>query len=135
MEFDLGAPGSVVGTGQTWVIGMIPTPSSIDMIQLSGQGVSGTPTGIFQIQRFIVGAGYTVFSIGSTFAITSYGTSGVLSLSVGVSLPQIGSTLTTLYANDVVMYLSGGANSACSNIVGGVVLRPIQDIVKYYNVI
>ena len=135
MEFVLGSPGAAVGTGQTWVIGLVPAPCSVDAIQLAAQGISGSPTGIVQVQRFIPGAGYTVFPIGSTFALSSFGTSGVYSATIGVSLPQIGATLTTLFANDVLMYLSGGANSACASIAGGVCLRPIQDLVKWYNII
>ena len=135
MEMNIGGPAAVAATGQTFLVGLVPMPCSLDMIQLSALGISGSPTGQFQIQRFIVGTGITLINIGSTFAIGAYSTSGVISLSVGVSLPSMGSTLTTLQANDQIIFSLGGTNSACYSVAGGVVLRPIQDQVQYFKVV
>ena len=135
LEFALGGPGTAVATGSTIVLGLIPAPASIDCIQFAASGLSGSPTGLLILDRFIAGVGYTTFPIGTTFAIPSYGTSGVISTSIGVSLPQIGSTLTTLFPNDRLILQVGGTNAAFYSLTGGIVLRPIQDIIKYYNIV
>ena len=130
-DFTFGGPIGVVATGQTLVLLQIPYPCSLDLIQLGALGVSGAPTGMFMINRFVVGQGFTAFPVGSTFALTSYSTSGPINATFGVSLPQIGSTLTTLLTNDVLMYQSGGTNAATYSLFGTVILRPIQDIIQY----
>lgn len=126
------APTTLV-TGATNVVTVIPTPCSLDFISYAAFGVSGSPTALFIVNRFIPGTGLTSFPLGSTSLVTAFGTSGVLAS--GVSIPVIGSTLTQLQTNDVLMLQMGGANSALTGLSVSVALRPLQDIVKLFNVL
>lgn len=128
-EFSAGA----VATGVTQIIATIPYPCSVDGAQMFAFGTSGAPTVQLFVNRFIIGTGFTTFSLASAQSVPAYGTSGVLAS--GYSLPQIGSTLTQLFINDVVMVQTGGANSAVTGLAIGLVLRPIADTLAHYGVI
>lgn len=126
---------SALATGATVVLANIPYAASLDAVQLMAFGLSGTPSALLMVNRFIPGTGFTAFALGTTFALVAYGTSGVQSVTVGVSLPQIGSTLTTLAAGDVLMILTGGTNAAVTGLTGGAVIRPLQDIKQQYGLV
>lgn len=131
LDIALGA----IATGVTTILGTVPYYASLDAVRLMATSISGSPTGALYVQRFIPGTGFTSFILGSTFAMPALGTSGVLNITSGVSLPQIGSTLTLLFPNDVFLYVSGGANSAVGGLAGGLVLRPVASAVNYYGLI
>lgn len=127
------APAQLV-TGATNVIGMVPAACNIDFVQYAAYGLSNTPNVQILINRFIPTVGFTAFNLGSTNLLVSYGTSGVATF--GCSLPQIGTTtLTSLLANDVVLFQVGGTNAAMTGFSVSVILRPIQDIIKLFNVL
>lgn len=122
-------------TGVTGTVVSVPYPSSLDLIQVSAFGVSGAPTLQFFVNRFIPGTGATSFILGTTTAVVDYGTSGVISLTMGVSLPQIGSTLTQLQTNDVLVFQTGAANTAVKGMVIAAVLRPLVDIKRHFGIL
>jgi len=127
-----------LATGATGLIVCVPYACSIDFINFAAFGISGTPTVQIICNRFISGTGFTAFNIGSTAALANFGTSGPIvsnggSLAYGMSIAPIGSTLTQLFAGDVLIYQLGGSSSAVTGLAVNAVLRPISDIVKYYN--
>lgn len=127
----LAANYGLIATGSTLSIAQVPSPGILSDIQMAAFGSSGSPVGLFTLQRFIVGAGLTVFAFGSTFALRTFGTSGVLD--AGVSLPATGSTLLNVQANDVLCLTITGSNSAVMALSVNAVLQPTQDIRSYFN--
>lgn len=120
-----------VTSGETGVIGHIPFPCVLEAVQLGSFSAAGLDL-LLQVQRFIPGAGVTVFNVGSTFTPPAFGTSGVIAS--GVSLPASGSTLLNLMANDVLTYLAGGGSSALiQGLAGSLVVRPVQDLKVFLN--
>lgn len=124
---------AATATGVSGIIAIVPYSSILDAAQLAAFGLSGSPTVQLVCNRFIVGTGVTAITIGSANAVPAFGTSGVLG--VGASLPAAGSTLLNLLPNDVLMYQTGGANSAATGLSVGVVLRPLQDIKSHYGLV
>ena len=119
-----------VATGVTGIIEVIYTPTSLDFAQAAAFGVSNSLTVQLFVNRFIAGTGATAFSVGSALTVPAYGTSGLAA--AGVSIPAIGSTLTTLQSGDVLMYQTGGTNAAATGLNVAVVLRPLNDITKFF---
>ncbi len=127
---------ALIGTGVTGIICSIPCPSVLDGCQVMAFGTSGAPTIQLVINRFIVGTGSTVFTVGGALAVAAFGTSGLgAAATFGVSLPQIGSTLLNLFTNDVIMYQTGGANSAMTGLTMDLAIRPIADHKTFYNIL
>ena len=92
-------------------------------------GVSGSPTVLLKALRFVNGTGGSTFLIGSTFAVTTYATSGWLS----VSLPASGSTLLNLQKGDVLVAVQGGGTGAASTATTiEYVLQNTQEIKPWY---
>lgn len=121
---------TLVGTGVTRTIGIVPWPCTLDAGQIAAFGLSGAPSYAIAVQRFIPGAGLTAITVavGASNVPPDFGTSGV-----GISamiLPAAGSTLLNLLANDVVYFVSGVANTAATYLAISLVLKPTQDI-KY----
>lgn len=124
-----------LATGTTAIIAAVPCASSLDGIQVMANGLSGTPVYQLWVQRFIVGTGFTTFAVGNSFNPVEYGTSGVLSVSYGVSLPQIGSTLTTLQQNDLLVLVSAGSNTAVKALSVNIALRPLTDVFNFFGLL
>lgn len=118
-DFEVGA----LGVGVTICVIAVPYTCSVASAALAVTGVSGSPTLDMKLYRFVVGAGLTSWSIGATTAITPtvYGTSGMVSVAIGASVP-------VLQANDMIGFALAGANSNVLSITGGVVLQALQDI-------
>lgn len=92
-------------------------------------GISGAPTVFLRGLRFIAGTGGSSFAIGSSFAVTAFGTSGYLSY----SLPATGSTLLNLQKGDcVVVVMGGGTGAAATSVTVDLVVQNIQDIKTWY---
>jgi len=127
-----GSSGIVIPTGSTFLLGIVPYPSTLDAGQLVCFGQSGAPTVALHVQRFIAGTGFTTYVIatGTSNLVPAYGTSGV-GIS-GMILPASGSTLLNLLANDVLGITFAGANSAAIFLSAHVVLKPIQDIKVHF---
>lgn len=108
---------------------LIERPMSIQDMKIAVNGVSGAPTVMLRALRFTAGTGGSSFNIGSTFALTEYGTSGYLSF----SLPASGSTLLSLRRGDVLMLIfGGGASAAFLNGATEIVTKNIQDIKTWF---
>lgn len=121
---------TLVGTGVTRVIGIVPWPCTLDAGQIVAFGLSGAPSYALAVNRFIAGSGATTYTIavGASNTPPDFGTSGV-----GISamiLPASGSTLLNLLANDVLYFVSGVANTAATYLAVSLVLKPTQDV-KY----
>lgn len=115
--------------GSEVIIGPIERACTISDVKVSLLGISGAPTVFLRGLRFIAGTGGSSFAIGSSFAVTAFGTSGYLSY----SLPAVGSTLLNLQKGDVVVVNhGGGTGAACTTSTVEVVLQNIQDIKTWY---
>jgi hypothetical protein len=121
----------LTGTGLTLLVCPVSYSSELRAARIAVSGVSGSPTFDLRIQRFIPGAGLTVFSPGTTtLAATAFGTSGIQSF----LLQDTGGSLILLAANDVISITTGGANSAVASATIGVVLQAIQDIKTQFGI-
>ena len=121
---------AAVATGVSAIIGYVETPCILEAGQIAAFGLSGAPSYQIVVNRFIAGIGFTAITVGSANIPPAFGTSGVAA--TGVSLPASGSTLNNLLANDVVMFQSGVANTAAAGLSIKLVVRAIQDTVKYF---
>ncbi|SRR5260221_96382 len=139
-----GASGGLLANGSSGIICLVPTPSSIDAVQIAAFGVSGAPTVQLVVQRFIpaVGTstfGSTTFNLSGAVAIPAYGTSGALisggTYVANASLPVVGPS-SLLLANDVIMYQqAGGTGAATLGLAITLVLRPVLDQQKFFGAI
>lgn len=92
-------------------------------------GISGAPTVHLRGLRFIAGTGGSSFAIGSSFAVTAFGTSGYLSY----SLPASGSSQLNLQKGDAISVIfGGGTGAACTTATVELVLQNVQDIKTWY---
>lgn len=119
-----------ITTGLTLIVGNVPYPCSVQDIRFEALGTSGSPTANFEVHRFIVGTGATQITGLMQAAITlqALGTSGPQRASLAVA----GSTLLLLQANDVLVWKSGGANSAALSASATIVVKALQDIKSYF---
>jgi len=130
------ATGAISTNGTSGVICAVPWPASLDAAQIMAFGLSGAPSVQLVVDRFIPGTGHTAFNVGGALTVPAFGTSGVgAQATLGMSLQIIGSTLTSLLSGDVLMFQATGANTAVTDMVINVVLRPLSDIKKHYSVI
>jgi hypothetical protein len=123
-----------LATGVTGIAAHIMYPCTLNAVQVAAFGTSGSPTIGLIVNRFIIGTGSTAFALGTSQALVAYGTSGVLgvtsqsgAISGGYSL-TVGGTLLNLLPNDVLMYITAGANSAVTGLSVAMVVTPIQDV-------
>lgn len=127
------AGSGAIATGVTGIVEFVQWPCSLDFASVAAFGVSGVFNVQLYVNRFIIGSGFTAFAVSATLVPPAFGTSGYAAS--GISLVAIGSTLTSLLAGDVIMYQTGGANSAATGFNIDVALRPLQDIRKVLGVI
>lgn len=114
---------SVLATGTTNIVAVIPYNAAIDALGVATQGLSGSPVGSLSAYRSISG-GITQIPLGVTIPFQLLGTSGVLGVSVlpsGVSL----------MAGDSVVMLMAGANSAVAGVLMQFVVRGLDDVRNY----
>lgn len=117
------------GKGDTGVLSPVTFPCKLEAVHISTFAVSDSPHLFLNIARWCGGAGFTSISIGSTFTIPVFGTSGCLPS--GVSL---GATAIYLQPSDLICYtVNGGAQGVYANLFGCVALRPTQDNIVYFN--
>lgn len=118
-----------VVNGTTFIVGVIENQMLIRDCKVMMNGVSGTPSVMLGIYRFNAGSGAMSFILGSSFAVTSYQTSGYMTY----SLPVVGSTLLNLQKGDIVMCVQGGGTGAASaSTVIDLIVENVQDIVTWY---
>ncbi len=111
-------------TSSTCMIGVVPFRSELRNLTVAGFGLSGAPTAELRIQRFIPGAGGTLIAPGISLTVPEMGVSGPVS----ASLPASGSTLLNLLAGDMLVLLTGTANTSSDTMVVGYVLKALEDI-------
>lgn len=120
-------------TGATGMLALFPYPCWLEALQLTVQGVSATPSFLFNLQRFVPGVGFTISPLGTTFAPRVIGVSGIM--------PGAGVTLTfasglsgiQVMAGDVLSFQVAGTSAAILGFCGAVVVRPQQDRVYFFN--
>ena len=123
-------PGTVLSSGSTLAMWVMPYPCQIQSARVGTLGVSGVPQARFTVQRFT--AGLTILAIGSTALITNLGLSGILGHS-GVMVA--GTTLLVLQTGDVVnLETAGGSATAAIGLVAQMVVKKLQDIVAHNGV-
>ncbi len=122
----------LVATGVTAIVAAVPYACTLDAMQIIACGLSGAPTYQLNVDRFIVGTGFTtiILATGTSNTPGAYGTSGVLAAKLVAS----GSTLLNLLANDLLMVTSGVANTAALSLSVSVVLKPISDVKTQFGV-
>lgn len=120
---------SDVGQSLSPLIGIVSTPGVLQAVRVAAQGFSGSPVGQVEIQRFVPGAGLTAIVPGSTLALQTLGTSGIL----GMSLAAIGSTLLNLQVGDVLVWRAMPvANTAALEVQISCVVKNLQDILSTF---
>ena len=123
-----------VATGVTGILCTVPYPSVFEGAAIAAFGLSGAPNYTLTVNRFVTGAGATVITIatGTSNTPAAFGTSGILPANMVIAAS--GSTLLNLLAGDVIMYLSGVANTAVTGLSISAVIRPIQDVKKQFGI-
>lgn len=112
-------------------VAMISYPCTLQAARVAAKGISGSPTLLLKVDRFIVGAGSTVIAGGATsLAVQAVGTSGIQSVVLAAS----GSSFLSLQQGDVVTATTAGANSAVDNLSVSLVIQAIQDIKSSFGV-
>lgn len=115
--------------GTEVLIGPIERACTISDVKATLLGISGAPTVHLRGLRFIAGTGGSSFAIGTSFAVTAFGTSGYVSY----SLPAAGSTLLNLQRGDAIAVIfGGGTGAACTTAAVELVVQNIQDIKTWY---
>lgn len=116
-----GIVGPVVGTGQTYVLGLVSRPMQFVVGQIALYGLSGAPNYQLWLQRFA--GGITAIQIGASVAPIAFGTSGantISALAAAVSFPCL--------AGDQLLLTTTGSNTAAVSINVSLVLKNLQDI-------
>lgn len=122
---------SPVATGVTSIIYVAPYACEVSTVRMAALGISGTPTSLLSIQRFIVGTGITNITGGfTTLTLQAYGTSGLQTVAQNAS----GNTLIQLAAGDLLQAVSGGANSSVADVDVCVTIKCLQDIRNHFGV-
>ncbi len=128
-KHNINANYGLVATTLVLPVGIVPYPATIVSARVAAVGISNAPTGALKINRFVVGAGSTVYLGGfTTLTLQAVGTSGVQSVVVAAA----GSTALQLQAGDEITYTSGGSNSACDSVSVTVIVQATQDIRTWF---
>jgi hypothetical protein len=128
---NVGANYGLTATSLVLNVAMIPYPCTLQAARVAAKGISGTPTVLLKVDRFIVGAGSTVISGGATtLTMQAVGTSGIQT----VVLAAAGSSFLSLQQGDVVTATTGGSNSAVDDLSISLVIQAIQDIKTSFGV-
>ena len=115
--------------GQDIPVAIIERACTVTDAKVSLLGISGAPTVLLKALRFVAGTGGSSFVLGTTFAITAFGTSGYISY----SLVSSGSTQLNLQKGDLLVAVQGGGTGAASTTtIVDVVVQNVQDIKTWY---
>lgn len=128
------------GTGQTYLIAVMPFPFEVVSAASSCRGSSGTPLLNIQNYRFIpgTGGGATMFgNIFQSFAISLIGTSGINSAMPGTVtgwslISSAGATLNQGIAGDMLALVQTGSNAALTEVTVTLVVKKLQDIAAHF---
>lgn len=108
-------------TAKSDAVVVMPQAGTLQSLKLGAVGVSGSPTALVAIRRFVTGAGQTLIPLGPALALVAVGTSGLQTYSFSTANAQ-------LQANDALVITHGGANSACEQVNVAAVVQATQDI-------
>ncbi len=114
-----------LSTGQTFRVCTIPYPAQLTAVDYAVWGLSGAPVHSLWLYRFA--GGFTAIAVGQTMAVTAFGTSGVL----GVSL--FGASWQLLAGDQIVLYTQA-ANTAVAESTVTVCVKALQDIKNHFGV-
>ncbi len=110
-------------------IAVIERPCTVVDAKVSLLGISGAPNILLKALRFVAGTGGSSFLLGSTFAVTAFGTSGHMSY----SLVATGSSQLVLQKGDLLLAVhGGGSGAAATTTVIDVIVQNVQDIKSWY---
>jgi hypothetical protein len=125
IKINVGAMATGV-TREAWVA---PWPCTVEAIYAFAATISGAPTILAKVNRFIVGTGATsITGMAPAYAVKNYTTSGLASLSLAAS----GSTLLALNAKDCVEITSAGSNAAFADLIVMFQVKKTQDILSHF---
>lgn len=115
--------------GQDIPVAIIERPCVVTDAKVTLLGISGAPTVLLKALRFVAGTGGSTFNLGTTFAITAFGTSGFISY----SLVAAGGTQLNLQKGDMLVAVQGGGTGAASTAtIIDVIIQNVQDIKTWY---
>jgi hypothetical protein len=118
-----------VVNAQDLPIKIVERACTVTDAKVSLLGISGAPTVLLKALRFVAGTGGSSFLLGTTFAVTAFGTSGM----IGYSLVTSGSTVLSLQKGDLLVAVQGGGTGAASTAtIIDVVVQNIQDIKTWF---
>lgn len=106
-------------TGVTKQMYHVPHAMEIQSMKALAEGISGTPTALVKIQRFVVGEGETQISITPALTLQSVGTSGPQAFVISSA---------ALQAGDQLVVTHGGTNAAAADLGISLVVKALQDI-------
>lgn len=111
-------------TGVNYVVGRVQRACQVQSAKSYAAGLSGSPTGTLYVERFIVGTGAATFALSGALTQAAFGTSGIQSF----SLFAAGASQNDLQAGDIIRLLTGGANTAATEMAVQVVVKNMGDI-------
>ncbi len=130
-QFAQSACYGLVATGLILPVAVVDSPGTLVGVKMLATGLSGSPTALVKVQRFIVGSGNTVISGGATtLTLQAVGTSGGQS----AVLAAVGSSFLSLLAGDQITVTLGGSTTAADSLAVSTVVQYSQDIRTHYGV-
>lgn len=119
---------NVVNT-QDMVVKIVERPCTVTDAKVSLLGISGSPTVLLKVLRFVAGTGGSSFLLGTTFAPLAFGSSGMF----GYSIHASGSSQLSLQKGDMIVAVQGGGTGAATTAtIVEVVVQNTQDIKSWY---
>lgn len=122
---------SLIATGTTAAIALVPFAAQLVAAQCVGFGVSGAPTVTFDITRQNSGGVTTITGIVSALTLSAAGVTPVVQ-SQGFTISS-GSSLVSLQANDIVHMRTGASNTAMVAATVTLVVKALQDIKTHFS--
>lgn len=123
---------AATATGVTSVIGIIPFAGLITSYYATAFGLSGTPVSSLSLYRLVPGAGFTAIGCGATVTVPAYGTSGFAYYGATINGNTTANVIgVTALQGDLMVALSGGANSSAATLYLGVVVQPTDDYIRW----
>lgn len=123
---------SLIQTGATILLEMMPYPGTIQSGLVAATGVSNAMQLALKIHRFVPGAGFTLISVGiSNLVLQNVSTSGPIGFS---GFAAAGSTLMNFLTGDILFLQTSVSNGAATSLVLELVVKKTQDIVSYNSI-
>lgn len=113
-----------LATGVSSILAVVPYNAILQGVNVAAFGLSGAPVHSLSVYRNA--GGLTSVGLGLTLTVQTFGTSGA----IGYSIAPPG---VSLLAGDLLVQLSGVANTAITGEVLGLVWRSLDDVRVYTN--